>query len=61
MFGVPGDYVLEFDALVEKGPIEFVGMTREDCAGLAADDISPALQRLGASLARRVKGTTKCG
>ena len=37
VFGVPGDYVLEFDALVEKGPIEFVGMTREDCAGLAAD------------------------
>ena len=37
MFGVPGDYILEFDALVEKGPIEFVGMTREDCAGLAAD------------------------
>ena len=37
MFGVPGDYVLEFDALVEKSPIEFVGMTREDCAGLAAD------------------------
>ncbi len=37
MFGVPGDYVLEFDSLVEKGPIEFVGMTREDCAGLAAD------------------------
>ena len=37
MFGVPGDYILEFNALLENSPVEFVGMTREDCAGLAAD------------------------
>ena len=37
VFGVPGDYVLEFYGLIEKSPIRLVGMTREDCAGLAAD------------------------
>jgi len=37
VFGVPGDYVLGFYALIEKSPIEHVGTTREDCAGFAAD------------------------
>jgi len=37
IFGVPGDYVLGFFELIEKSPIQFVGTTREDCAGFAAD------------------------
>ncbi len=37
VFGVPGDYVLGFFDLMENSPIEFVGTTREDCAGFAAD------------------------
>ena len=37
IFGVPGDYILGFYDLVEKGPIEHVGTTREDSAGFAAD------------------------
>lgn len=37
VFGVPGDYVLHFYALMEKGPLKVIGMTREDSAGFAAD------------------------
>lgn len=37
IFGVPGDYVLGFCDLIVKHPIEFVGTTREDAAGFAAD------------------------
>lgn len=37
IFGVPGDYVLGFCGLIEKSPIQHVGTTREDSAGLAAD------------------------
>jgi indolepyruvate decarboxylase len=37
LFGIPGDYVLSFYALLEKSPIGLVGCTREDCAGFAAD------------------------
>jgi indolepyruvate decarboxylase len=37
IFGVPGDYVLGFYDLIEKGPIRHVGTTREDSAGFAAD------------------------
>jgi len=37
VFGVPGDYVLAFYALLEKSPLNLVGCTREDCAGYAAD------------------------
>jgi indolepyruvate decarboxylase len=37
IFGIPGDYVLGFCAQLEKSPIRFVGCTREDCAGFAAD------------------------
>jgi indolepyruvate decarboxylase len=37
IFGIPGDYVLAFYALVERSPLRLVGCTREDCAGFAAD------------------------
>lgn len=37
MFGIPGDYSLQFYAMLEDSPIRMIGMTREDCAGYAAD------------------------
>jgi indolepyruvate decarboxylase len=37
IFGIPGDYVLAFYAMLEKSPIHLIGCTREDCAGFAAD------------------------
>ncbi len=37
VFGIPGDYVLGLYKLLEESPIDVVGMTREDCAGFAAD------------------------
>ncbi|CAL1240659.1 alpha-keto acid decarboxylase family protein [Candidatus Methylocalor cossyra] len=37
VFGVPGDYVLGFYALMAKGPIQAIGTTREDTAAFAAD------------------------
>ena len=37
VFGIPGDYVLSFYALMENSPLQLVGCTREDCAGFAAD------------------------
>lgn len=37
VFGIPGDYVLNFYSLLEHSPIEVIGCTREDCAGFAAD------------------------
>jgi len=37
VFGIPGDYVLSFYAMLEKSPLEVIGCTREDCAGYAAD------------------------
>lgn len=37
MFGIPGDYILSFYAMLEQSPIRLVGCTREDCAGFAAD------------------------
>jgi indolepyruvate decarboxylase len=37
VFGIPGDYVLAFFAMLEKSPLRLVGCTREDCAGFAAD------------------------
>ena len=37
VFGIPGDYVLAFYAMMEKSPLRLVGCTREDCAGFAAD------------------------
>src|SRR5438309_8852473 len=37
VFGIPGDYVLNFYAELAKSPLELIGCTREDCAGFAAD------------------------
>lgn len=37
MFGIPGDFVLQFYGMLEDSPIRMVGMTREDNAGYAAD------------------------
>jgi indolepyruvate decarboxylase len=37
VFGIPGDYILSFYAMLEESPLRTVGCTREDCAGFAAD------------------------
>lgn len=38
IFGVPGDYVLRLDKLIEKHPhLQFINTTRENTAGYAAD------------------------
>jgi indolepyruvate decarboxylase len=37
VFGIPGDYILNFYSLLDQSPIEVIGCTREDCAGFAAD------------------------
>ncbi|MCH2124734.1 MAG: thiamine pyrophosphate-dependent enzyme [Pirellulaceae bacterium] len=37
VFGIPGDYVLQFYGMLEESPLTTVGCTREDCAGFAAD------------------------
>ncbi|HBN77418.1 MAG TPA: preprotein translocase subunit Tim44 [Planctomycetaceae bacterium] len=37
VFGIPGDFVLQFYAQLEESPIRVIGTTREDCAGYAAD------------------------
>ena len=37
VFGIPGDFVLQFYGMLEESPIRVVGTTREDSAGYAAD------------------------
>ncbi len=37
VFGIPGDFVLQFYGMLTESPIRVVGTTREDCAGYAAD------------------------
>lgn len=37
IFGIPGDFVLQFYGMLESSPIKVIGCTREDCAGYAAD------------------------
>jgi len=37
IFGVPGDYILGLYRLIEESPIQLIGTTKEDSAGLAAD------------------------
>lgn len=37
LFGIPGDFVLQFYGMLEESPIRVIGCTREDCAGYAAD------------------------
>jgi indolepyruvate decarboxylase len=37
VFGIPGDFVLNFYGMLEESPLRVIGATREDCAGYAAD------------------------
>lgn len=37
VFGIPGDFVLQFYGMLTNSPIRVIGSTREDCAGYAAD------------------------
>lgn len=37
IFGIPGDYVLRFDKLIEQHTIKFINATRENTAGYMAD------------------------
>ncbi len=37
IFGIPGDYVLRFNKLIEQHPIEFINTTRENTAGFMAN------------------------
>lgn len=37
VFGVPGDYILRFDKLIEQHTIKFINATRENTAGYMAD------------------------
>ncbi len=37
IFGIPGDFVLQFYGMLEESPINVVGTTSEACAGYAAD------------------------
>ena len=37
IFGIPGDYVVQFFDLIEQSPIQQIGTTREETAGFAAD------------------------
>ncbi len=37
VFGIPGDFVLQFYGMLTDSSIRVVGTTREDCAGYAAD------------------------
>lgn len=37
IFGIPGDYVLRFDKLIEEHTIQFINATRENTAGYMAD------------------------
>lgn len=37
IFGIPGDYILQFDKMIEDHPIHFINATRENTAGFMAD------------------------
>jgi indolepyruvate decarboxylase len=37
VFGIPGDFVLQFYTMLSDSPVQVVGCTREDNAGFAAD------------------------
>jgi indolepyruvate decarboxylase len=37
VFGIPGDFVLQFYGMLQESPIRVIGTRREDCAGYAAD------------------------
>jgi len=48
VFGVPGDYILRFDKLVEEHEIQLINTTRESTAGYMADSYS-RLRGIGAA------------
>lgn len=37
IFGIPGDYIIKFDKLIEEHPIRLINSTRENTAGIMAD------------------------
>ncbi len=37
VFGIPGDFILQFYGMLQNSDLEVIGMTREDNAGYAAD------------------------
>src|SRR4051794_5121608 len=37
VFGIPGDFVLQFYGMLQDSPIQVIGTTNEACAGYAAD------------------------
>jgi len=37
IFGIPGDYIIQFNKLIEEHPIKFINTTRENTAGYMAD------------------------
>ena len=37
IFGIPGDYVIQFFDMIEQSPIQHISTTREETAGFAAD------------------------
>ncbi|MFM7039382.1 MAG: alpha-keto acid decarboxylase family protein [Planctomycetaceae bacterium] len=37
VFGIPGDFVLQFYGMLEQSPLRVIGTTSEACAGYAAD------------------------
>jgi TPP-dependent 2-oxoacid decarboxylase len=37
IFGVPGDYILQFDKMIEEHSVQFINATRENTAGHMAD------------------------
>ena len=37
IFGIPGDYIVQFYDMIEQSPIQHIGTTREETAGYAAD------------------------
>lgn len=48
IFGLPGDYVLRLDKMIEQHPIKFINTTRENTAGYMADAYA-RLRGLGAA------------
>ena len=41
VFGIPGDFVLQFYGMLEESPIDVIGCTREDNAGLRRRRLRP--------------------
>ncbi len=59
VFGIPGDYVLGLYKILESSPIDLVGVTREDCAGFAADAYA-RIHGLGAVCVTYTVGGLSC-